>query len=124
MDTYNILIIFIVFVLIHKIVALTIIFNLDIVQLRYLFNIIEPIFIIYFFSFLNTNNYIRLLLLLFLLAPINYWLFDKGLIYSIIDNNPQNNKIVSKIAFYGDSTINIIILLYTLFFLQKIFLNK
>lgn len=124
MDTYNILIIFIVFVLIHKIVALTIIFNLDIVWLRYLFNIIEPMFIIYFFLFLKTNSYIRFLLFLFLLAPINYWLFDKGLIYSIIDNNSQNNKIVKKIAFYGDSIINIIILLYTLFFLQNIFLNK
>ena len=124
MDVYNILIIFIIFALIHKIVALTIIFNVPIIQLRYIFNIIEPAFIIYFLTFFKLNKYITTLLFLFLLAPINYWLCDKGLIYSVIDNNQYNNKIVKNVSFYGDAAINILVLSYSIFFIHNIFLNK
>jgi hypothetical protein len=124
MEVYNLLIIFIIFVLIHKIIALTILLSISVVKLRYVFNILEPIFIIYFLTFFNLNNYIKTLLLLFLLAPINYWLCDKGIIYSIIDNNPQNNKIVKNISFYGDLAINICVVSYVIFFIKNIFLDK
>ena len=120
MEVYNLLIIFIIFVLIHKIIALTILLSISVVKLRYVFNILEPIFIIYFLTFFNLNNYIKTLLLLFLLAPINYWLCDKGIIYSIIDNNPQNNKIVKNISFYGDLAINICVVSYVIFFIKNI----
>jgi hypothetical protein len=63
-------------------------------------------------------------LLLFLLAPINYWLCDRGLIYSVIDNNKQNNKIIQNVSFYGDVAINILVLSYSIFFVKNLFFNN
>lgn len=124
MDIYNILIIFIIFVLVHKIVALIVVFNIQLTSIRYTFNLIEPFFIIYFLTFFKFNTYLKSLLLLFLLAPINYWLCDRGLIYSVIDNNKQNNKIIQNVSFYGDITINILVLSYSIFFVKNLFFNN
>jgi hypothetical protein len=124
MDIYNILIIFIIFVLVHKIVALIVVLNIQLTSIRYTFNLIEPFFIIYFLTFFKFNTYLKSLLLLFLLAPINYWLCDRGLIYSVIDNNKQNNKIIQNVSFYGDVTINILVLSYAIFFVKNIFFNN
>ena len=119
---YFYLILFFIFVLIHKIIALIILFNLQIKKIRYFLNIIEPIFILCFYLFFKLKIEIQIILGIFLLAPINYWLFNQGFIYNFIDNTPQNNKIVKNVEEYGDIFINIVIFsyighfLYTLFF--------
>ena len=117
MKFYNELIAFVIFVLFHKMVALAVLFNVSIVKIRHIFNYVEPICIIFFLSVFDLNIYMKSLMFLFLLAPINYWLCDRGYIYLFIDDNEYNNKIVKKVSYYGDVAINIIVLTYSLYFL-------
>jgi hypothetical protein len=123
-NVYFFLIIFVIFALFHKALAMIILFNIQPMQIRVVMNILEPIFIFLFLLSSSLNNNVRIMLYLFLLAPINYWLFRKGLIYNVIDNNPVNNKIVNEISFYGDSFINIFIFSFTLYVLYSLFFQK
>ena len=118
---YFFVILFFIFVLIHKIVALVVILNLSINKIRYYCNIFEPLFILCFYLFFKLNTQIKLILAIFLIAPINYWLCDQGFIYNFIDNTPQNNKIVKKVSVYGDSVINIFVFSYVAYFIYSIF---
>ena len=118
---YFYLIIFFIFVLIHKVIALIILFNLKINKVRYYFNIFEPLFILCFYLFFKLNTQIKIILAIFLLAPINYWLCDQGFIYYFIDNTPQNNKIVKTVSMYGDIAINIFVFSYVAYFIHTIF---
>ena len=118
---YFFLIVFIIFALFHKVLAMIILFNINIDNIRFVMNILEPIFIFMFLLSGNLNKNVKIMLYIFLLAPINYWLFDEKLIYKFIDNNPNNNKIVNNIGFYGDSVINIIIFCFTSYVLYSLF---
>jgi hypothetical protein len=122
-NSYSLLIIFIIFALLHKLIALVNLLKIPVSKIRYVMNIIEPIFICYFFLFTKLNTYLKNLFYLFLLAPINYWLCDQGLIYYFIDKNKKNTIIVNNVEFYGDLVINIVVLLYTVYFINQLFLN-
>ena len=118
---YFYLILFFIFALIHKVIALIILFKLPIQNVRYYCNIFEPLFILLFYSLFKLNNQIKIILAIFLLAPINYWLCDQGLIYKFIDNTPQNNKIVKNVSMYGDIAVNIFVFSYVAYFLKSLF---
>ena len=118
---YFYLILYFIFALFHKTIALFILFKISIVHVRYLFNIIEPFFIICFFLFFKLSTEIKIILGIFFLAPLNFWVCDEGFIYNFIDNTPENNKIVNNIGLYGDMFINIFVFAYVVYFLKTLF---
>ena len=119
---YFYLFLFFIFVLVHKLVAMIILFNISIVNFRYYLNIFEPIFILSFYLLFKLNTQLKVTLGIFLLAPINYWLCDQGLIYKFIDKTPQNNNIVKNVKNYGDILINIFVFSYIAYFLYALML--
>jgi hypothetical protein len=132
------LIIFIIFIFIHKLVALIIelkyptyqdinkseSFYKTLIKIRYVFNIIEVICIFYFFIFFDLNAYLKVLLLLFLSLPIKYFLFDERLIYKFVKNNDTNKKWINIIDIYDDRILNMFIGLYAIYAIIYIFKNK
>ena len=123
-SVYFFLIIFSIFVLIHKIVALIILFNAPLKSIRYYLNIIEPLVTLYFLLFFKLNTYLRNILLIFLIAPLKYWIGDRGLIYYVVNNNPSNNKVIDDFNLYGDIVINIFVTIYIIYALFVLFFTK
>jgi hypothetical protein len=115
---------FIIFTLLNKIIALIILLNISITTVRYYMNIFGPIFIFLFLLFYKLNAYMKRILYLLLLVHINYWLFNEGFIYGIIDNNFDNKEIVNNINNYLGIASNIGVLYYSIYVLYFLFGKK
>lgn len=91
---YKAFIVFLILMLFHKTISLTQLLNIPIYDVRYFFNILEPICILLFLIFFKLNRTLILILLLLLVAPLRYWIFDQDLIYYFVNKNPRNDKTI------------------------------
>jgi hypothetical protein len=105
---YNLLIIFLIITFVHKTVALVILLNIPLYNVRLFFNIVEPLFLLCFLLFYNLNVYIKTILLLLFIAPLRYWLLEEDKIYYFVNNNDYNNKIINSVKIYSGIPINIL----------------
>jgi hypothetical protein len=132
---YYVLIFFVVFLFIKKIIDLIIeakfptykdvkkssSFWQNLVKLDSFLQIVSAIFVIYFLMFFNLNYFIKIIFIIILLQSINYFLVEYRYIFLFIDDNNNNQKIIDLVDIYTDGSSNLIISVFALFALVKIF---
>jgi hypothetical protein len=132
---YYMLIFFVVFNFIKKIVDLVVeakfptykdvkkssSFWQNLVNFDSFLQIISAIFVIYFLMFFNLNYFIKIIFILILLHSIKYFLIEDRYIFLFIDDNNNNQKIIDFIDIYMDGSNNVIISMFALYALVKIF---
>jgi len=132
---YYMLIFFVVFLFIKKIIDLVVeakfptyknvknssSFWQNLVKLESVLEIVSSIFVIYFLMFFNLNYFIKIIFILILLHSIKYFLIEDRYIFLFIDDNNNNQKIIDFIDIYMDGSNNVIISVFALFALVKIF---
>jgi hypothetical protein len=129
------LIFFVVFIFIKKIVDLVVeakfptyndvkkssSFWQNLVNFDSFLQIISAIFVIYFLMFFNLNYFIKIIFIIILLQSIKYFLVEDRYIFLFIDNNNNNQKIIDLVDIYTDGLSNLIISVFALYALVKIF---
>jgi hypothetical protein len=132
---YYMLIFFVVFIFIKKIVDLVVeakfptyndvkkssSFWQNLVNFDSFLQIISAIFVIYFLMFFNLNYFIKIIFIIILLQSIKYFLVEDRYIFLFIDNNNNNQKIIDLVDIYTDGLSNLIISVFALYALVKIF---
>ena len=132
---YYMLIFFVVFIFIKKIVDLVVeakfptyndvkkssSFWQNLVKLDSFLQIVSAIFVIYFLMFFNLNYFIKIIFIIILLQSIKYFLVEDRYIFLFIDNNNNNQKIIDLVDIYTDGASNLIISMFALYALVKIF---
>ena len=132
---YYMLIFFVIFIFIKKIVDLVVeakfptyndvkkssSFWQNLVNLDSFLQIVSAIFVIYFLMFFNLNYFIKIIFIIILLQSIKYFLVEDRYIFLFIDNNNNNQKIIDLVDIYTDGASNLIISVFALFALVKIF---
>ena len=132
---YYMLIFFVVFIFIKKIVDLVVeakfptyndvkkssSFWQNLVKLDSFLQIVSDIFVIYFLMFFNLNYFIKIIFIIILLQSIKYFLVEDRYIFLLIDDNNNNQKIIDLVDIYTDGSSNLIISVFALFALVKIF---
>jgi hypothetical protein len=132
---YYMLIFFVVFIFIKKIVDLVVeakfptyndvkkssSFWQNLVKLDSFLQIVSAIFVIYFLMFFNLNYFIKIIFIIILLQSIKYFLVEDRYIFLFIDNNNNNKKIIDLVDIYTDGASNLIISVFALYALVKIF---
>ena len=132
---YYMLIFFVIFIFIKKIVDLVVeakfptyndvkkssSFWQNLVNLDSFLQIVSAIFVIYFLMFFNLNYFIKIIFIIILLQSIKYFLVEDRYIFLFIDNNNNNQKIIDLVDIYTDGSSNLIISVFALFALVKIF---
>ena len=132
---YYMLIFFVVFIFIKKIVDLVVeakfptyndvkkssSFWQNLVKLDSFLQIVSAIFVIYFLMFFNLNYFIKIIFIIMLLQSIKYFLVEDRYIFLFIDNNNNNQKIIDLVDIYTDGASNLIISVFALYALVKIF---
>ena len=132
---YYMLIFFVVFTFIKKIVDLVVeakfptyndvkkssSFWQNLVKLDSFLQIVSAIFVIYFLMFFNLNYFIKIIFIIILLQSIKYFLVEDRYIFLFIDNNNNNQKIIDLVDIYTDGASNLIISVFALYALVKIF---
>jgi hypothetical protein len=132
---YYMLIFFVVFIFIKKIVDLVVeakfptyndvkkssSFWQNLVKLDSFLQIVSAIFVIYFLMFFNLNYFIKIIFIIILLQSIKYFLVEDRYIFLFIDNNNNNQKIIDLVDIYTDGASNLIISVFALYALVKIF---
>jgi hypothetical protein len=93
----------------------------NLVKLESFLEIISSIFVIYFLMFFNLNYFIKIIFILILLHSIKYFLIEDRYIFLFIDDNNNNQKIIDFIDIYMDGSNNVIISMFALYALVKIF---
>jgi hypothetical protein len=140
--SFNALIIFIVFIFIKKIYdfIISVIYpeqeiylnkDLDKIQLRKiairfrtLFSLISLFWVLYLATFYKYNTTIYLLLFFVFISSIFYLLFEKRVIYYLIDKEKLDSKIIDNLDKEGGIVINIIYLLIFSYIMYKLFARK
>ena len=132
---YYMLIFFVIFIFIKKIVDLVVeakfptyndvkkssSFWQNLVNLDSFLQIVSAIFVIYFLMFFNLNYFIKIIFIIILLQSIKYFLVEDRYIFLLIDDNNNNQKIIDLVDIYTDGASNLIISVFALFALVKIF---
>jgi hypothetical protein len=132
---YYMLIFFVVFTFIKKIVDLVVeakfptyndvkkssSFWQNLVKLDSFLQIVSAIFVIYFLMFFNLNYFIKIIFIIILLHSIKYFLVEDRYIFLFIDDSNSNQKIIDLVDIYSDGLSNLIISVFALFALVKIF---
>jgi hypothetical protein len=93
----------------------------NLVKLESFLEIVSSIFVIYFLMFFNLNRFIKIIFILILLHSIKYFLIEDRYIFLFIDDNNNNQKIIDFIDIYMDGSNNVIISMFALYALVKIF---
>jgi hypothetical protein len=93
----------------------------NLVKLESFLEIVSSIFVIYFLMFFNLNHFIKIIFILILLHSIKYFLIEDRYIFLFIDDNNNNQKIIDFIDIYMDGSNNVIISMFALYALVKIF---
>jgi len=136
-STYKILIIFFIFLIIKKIVDVSVEIKLptyknlknepefwkNMVSLREVLSVFDFIFVVYILIFFKLNKFITIIMLFFLLDDIIYFLIDERLINRFIGQtyNNNNNNIINFIDIYGDMINHIIKFLFCFYVLIYVF---
>ena len=137
-DLYKILIIYIIFTIYQKAVAIFMSIKFptyddikkatpfwqNMYKLRTLNAYISVLFIIYIYTNFKINNYIFVVLSLLLTSNVNFFLFNNQNIYYIIQKTSDNEKISNFMATRTNIYLNYIISLYIIYALIQIFLIK
>lgn len=132
---YEMLILFVIFIFIKKLVSIAVeiklptyddltnssIFWKNLVKLRTFFEIITFISSFYFVFNYNFNFFIRTIFLIIAIHSILYFVIDERFIYSLINETEENKRVVYILDIYGDSIENLIIATFAFYALIKIF---
>ena len=132
---YYMLIFFIVFLFFKKIIDLVVeakfptfegvknssSFWQNLVKLESVLEIVSSIFVIYFLMFFNLNHFIKIIFIIILLHSIKYFLIEERYVFLFVDDSNNNKKIIYFIDIYLDGASNVIISMFALFALVKIF---
>ena len=132
---YSILILFVIFIFIKKIISIAVETKLPtykdfndasdftkiLVKLRFVFSIISFIFTFYLLYSFKFSYPILLILIIILLNSIFYFLVDEQLIYLFVKRTKNIEKKIYFLNTYGDNIENILILLLDGFALKSIF---
>jgi hypothetical protein len=132
---YYMLIFFIVFLFFKKIIDLVVeakfptfegvknssSFWQNLVKLENVLEIVSSIFVIYFLMFFNLNHFIKIIFIIILLHSIKYFLIEERYVFLFVDDSNNNKKIIDFIDIYLDGASNVIISMFALFALVKIF---
>jgi hypothetical protein len=132
---YYMLIFFIVFLFFKKIIDLVVeakfptfegvknssSFWQNLVKLESVLEIVSSIFVIYFLMFFNLNHFIKIIFIIILLHSIKYFLIEERYVFLFVDDSNNNKKIIDFIDIYLDGASNVIISMFALFALVKIF---
>ena len=121
-DFFTMFILFLVVELVHKTIAVLDEFGVPKEITRYHFNVFEVVAILGFLTFYKLNPFLKSLLLILLIAPVRYFLFNQNYIYYFINKNDSNNKIVNVFSSLGKQ-VNIMDITIILFALAYIFLQ-
>ena len=121
-DFFTMFILFLVVELVHKTIAVLDEFGVPKEITRYHFNVFEVVAILGFLTFYKLNPFLKSLLLILLIAPVRYFLFNQNYIYYFINKNDSNNKIVNVFGSLGKQ-VNIMDITIILFALAYIFLQ-
>ena len=121
-DFFTMFILFLVVELVHKTIAVLDEFGVPKEITRYHFNVFEVVAILGFLTFYKLNPFLKSLLLILLIAPVRYFLFNQNFIYYFINKNDSNNKIVNVFGSLGKQ-VNIMDITIILFALAYIFLQ-
>ena len=132
---YYMLIFFVVFLFFKKIIDLVVEakfptfediqksspFWQNLVKLESFLEIVSSIFVIYFLMFFNLNHFIKIIFIIILLHSIKFFLIEERYIFLFVDDSNNNKKIIDFIDVYMDGASNVIISMFALFALIKIF---
>lgn len=135
---YYMLIFFVVFLLIKKIIDLVVEakfptyknvkkaspFWQNLVKIDTFLEIVSDIFVVYFLLFFNLNYYIKIIFMIMLIDSFSLFLIEYRYIYLFIDKNETNEKMVHLIDVYFDGSTNLLVSAFALFALVKIFVVK
>ena len=138
MDLYTILIIYFVFLVYQKSLAIfmeskfptyediqrTTPFWQNVYKLRQFNAFISLSFIIYIFTNFNVNHYKFVVLCMLLLSVVNFFLFNSNYVYYIIQQNTANDKFVHFMSTKTNVYLNYITILYVIYAMIRIFLIK
>ena len=138
MDLYTILIIYFVFLVYQKSLAIfmeskfptyediqrTTPFWQNVYKLRQFNAFISLSFIIYIFTNFNVNHYTFVVLCMLLLSVVNFFLFNSNYVYYIIQQNTANDKFVHFMSTKKNVYLNDITILYVIYAKIRIFLIK
>lgn len=138
MDLYTILIIYFVFLVYQKSLAIfmeskfptyediqrTTPFWQNVYKLRQFNAFISLSFIIYIFTNFNVNHYTFVVLCMLLLSVVNFFLFNSNYVYYIIQQNTANDKFVHFMSTKTNVYLNYITILYVIYAMIRIFLIK
>jgi hypothetical protein len=93
----------------------------NLVKLESVLEIVSSIFVIYFLMFFNLNHFIKIIFIIILLHSIKYFLIEERYVFLFVDDSNNNKKIIDFIDIYLDGASNVIISMFALFALVKIF---
>ena len=91
------------------------------VNLRRFLSTLVFLIILGFLYFYKLDSYIFYFLIVIIISFIMYLAFDERLIYLFIQKNNTNDKIVKFMDIYGTTIRDIILLLYSMYVIFKIF---
>jgi hypothetical protein len=137
-DLYTILIIYFVFLVYQKSLAIfmeskfptyediknSTPFWQNVYKLREINAFISLMFIIYIFTNFKVNHYTFVVLCMLLLSVVNFFLFNSNYIYYIIQKNSANDKFVHFMTTKTNVYLNYITVLYVIYAMIQIFLIK
>ena len=135
---YYVLIFFVVFLFIKKIIDLIVEakfptyrnvhksspFWQNLVKIDTFLEIVSDIFVVYFLLFFNLNYYIKIIFIIMLIDSFSLFLIEYRYIFLFIDKNAANEEIVNLIDVYFDGSTNLLVSAFALFALVKIFVVK
>jgi hypothetical protein len=134
-NTYKILILYIIFLVIRKIVDFTVEIHIptyenlkkeskfwkDMVLLRRVLCFMDIMFIIFIFAFYKLNTFINIILFLIFLGDLEYILIDERIIDYITGKSSQNNKVINFVDHYGDRIRSLFAFLFCFYVIINIF---
>ena len=89
--------------------------------LRRIFTLILFLAVLFLLYFFKLNHHLIMICLFMLSYVVMYMLVNERLIYYFIDENKENDKIVSMFYSYGTVTIDTLLLAYSVYALFSIF---
>jgi hypothetical protein len=136
MDLYTTLIIYFIFLVYQKSLAIymeskfptyedikkTTPFWQNVYKLRQFNAFISLSFILYIFSNFKVNHYTFVVLCILLTSVVNFFLFNSHYIYYIIEKNSDNEKIANFMATKTNVYLNYITVLYVFYAMTKLFI--
>lgn len=134
---YYILIIFIVYLVFKKSMDIIVDFKYPVyyppptgiwnylVKIRDILSVFSFLFCLYLLILLsgNSNYYLHVIIISYLLYDISYFFIDKGYIWYLINKNDTTEKVVNFMDIYLNSFVNLLLGLYCFYAIVFIFFS-